>query len=154
MDGGRQPVVALSTAESEYISATSAAQEALWLKSLVESLGYPQGTIQLYEDNQACIALSKNPQDHKRTKHIQVRFHFLRDLVNDKVLELTYVPTKHQLADICTKALNEAVASVKLAEEATKQAQEATKQAQIMASMKLALQRMNQPEISGAGNEL
>lgn len=103
---GRQPVVALSTAEAEYIAVTSAAQEAIWLKSLVESLGYVQRTIILHEDNQACIALSKNPQDHKRTKHIQVRFHFVRDLVSDGIIELSFVHTKHQLADICTKALN------------------------------------------------
>jgi len=103
---GRQPVVALSTAEAEYIGATSAAQEALWLKSLVESLGYVQGIIRINEDNEAAIALSKNPQDHKRTKHIQVRYHFIRDLVAKDVVSLEYISTKHQLADICTKALN------------------------------------------------
>ena len=101
----RQSVVALSSAESEYIGATTAAKEGTWLKLLLLDLQHPQGTVTLYEDNEACIALSKNPQHHSRTKHIQVSFHYIRDQVSNKEFVLKYVPTKEQLADITTKGL-------------------------------------------------
>jgi hypothetical protein len=102
---GRQPVVAQSSCESEYISAVLCGNEIVWLCQLLLDLGFPQKCIILYEDNQACIALSKNPQDHKRTKHIQVRFHVLRQYVQNKVLSLVYCRTASQLADMFTKAL-------------------------------------------------
>jgi hypothetical protein len=57
----------------------------------------------LHEDNQACILLSKNPQAHNRTKHIQIRFHFIREKVESKEIILNYIQTKSQLADIFTK---------------------------------------------------
>ena len=98
-------MVALSSAESEYIGATTAAKEGTWLKLLLLDLQHPQGTVTLYEDNEACIALSKNPQHHSRTKHIQVSFHYIRDQVSNKEFVLKYVPTKEQLADITTKGL-------------------------------------------------
>jgi hypothetical protein len=101
----RQPVVALSTAEAEYVAVTSAAQEVVWLKLLLLGLGKPHSTIELMEDNQACILLSKNPQDHKRTKHIQVRYHYIREQITKGVFILKYCPTKSQLADIFTKGL-------------------------------------------------
>ena len=71
----------------------------------MEELDFPQKTVTIHEDNQACILLSKNPQDHKRTKHIQIRFHFIRDLISDGVFTLKYCPTKSQLADVFTKIL-------------------------------------------------
>jgi hypothetical protein len=102
---GSQSVIAQSSAESEYYAAVSAANEALWLKQLLKDLGFPQGTIRIHEDNQACIALTKNPEDHKRTKHIQVKYHVVRDYVAQKLVEFVYCPTKSQWADMFTKGL-------------------------------------------------
>jgi hypothetical protein len=101
----RQSVTALSTGESEYIGACTAAKKGIWLKNLLVDLQHPQETVILHEDNQACIALSKNPQDHSRTKHIQVCFHYLRDQVRNQEFSLRYIPTKYQLADLTTKGL-------------------------------------------------
>jgi hypothetical protein len=101
----RQPVIALSSAEAEYIALTPAVQEVIWLKDLLNELGYPQGEVPLYEDNQACILLAKNPQDHKKTRHIQLRFHWIREQLKNKVFCLEYCDTKSQRADLFTKGL-------------------------------------------------
>ena len=69
-----QPVVALSTAEAEYMALTEAAKELIWLKLLLAELGHPQDIVTLFEDNEATIKIANNPQDHKRTKHIQVKY--------------------------------------------------------------------------------
>ena len=98
-----QPVTALSAAESEYIAATEATKEAIWWRQFMNELGFPQETTILHEDNQACILLSKNPQAHNRTKHIQVRFHFVREKTASNEVSLKYISTKSQLADIFTK---------------------------------------------------
>ncbi len=98
-----QPVTAISAAESEYIAATEAAKEAIWWRLFMDELGFKQETTILHEDNQACIILSKNPQSHNRTKHIQVRFHFIREKVASQEIAMQYIPTKSQLADIFTK---------------------------------------------------
>ena len=76
-----QSIIAQSSAEAEYYAAVSASNECIWMKQLLDDLGFPQETIEIYEDNQACIALTKNPEDHKRTKHIQVKYHVVREYV-------------------------------------------------------------------------
>jgi hypothetical protein len=101
-----QPVVALSTSEAEYMAVTDAAKEVIWLKLLLSELGYPQGNVKILEDNQATIKISKNPQDHKRTKHIQVKYHYIRDQIKANEFHLEYVSTQDQLADIFTKGLS------------------------------------------------
>jgi hypothetical protein len=102
---GNQSVVAQSSAEAEYYAAVSAANEAIWLKQLLLDLGFSQQTIIINEDNQACIALTKNPEDHKRTKHVQVKYHVVRDYVNKNIVKFIYCPTADQLGDIFTKAI-------------------------------------------------
>jgi len=102
----KQPVIALSSTEAEYVTVTSGAQEALWFNELLKELGYPQETVVIYEDNEACINLSKNPQEYKRTRHIQVKYHFIRSLVQQNKIKLEYCNTKKQLADIFTKGTN------------------------------------------------
>jgi hypothetical protein len=72
---------------------------------LLSDLGAPQEIVVLHEDNQACIALSRNPQDQKRTKHIQNKFHYVRHQIKEKVFKLVYCPTRSQLADLFTKRL-------------------------------------------------
>ena len=102
----KEPVKALSTAESEYIALTSTVQECIWLKQLLEGLGYKQDTVEIYEDNASCIALSKNPQEKRRTRHIQVRFHWIREQLTNGVFKLTQINTLKQNADILTKGLH------------------------------------------------
>ena len=103
----QQVSVALSSMEAEYMAACAAAQEALWLRMLLADLGVDiVKPISLKEDNQAAIAFSKNPGDHKRSKHIDIRYHFVREKVASGEFTLDYISTDRQLADIFTKALD------------------------------------------------
>jgi hypothetical protein len=102
-----QPTVALSSAEAEYMAASAAVQEATYLRQLLMDFGYPQSTAtKIYEDNQGCIALARNPVLHKRTKHIEIRYHFIREKIESGEINLIYIPTQKQQADILTKGLH------------------------------------------------
>lgn len=102
----RQPIVTLSTTESEYMSLTHAAKEGLWLRSLfMEIFGKSPLAMPLPSDNQGAIALSKDDCYQTRTKHIDIRFHFICYVVNKGKVTLTYCPTDEMTADILTKAL-------------------------------------------------
>ena len=105
----RQSVTALSSTEAEYVAAACAAQEAMWLRQLLEDVGFqqPKATV-ILEDNQGCIAMTKNPKFHGRTKHIDIKQHFIRDLVEDGHIELKYCPTDRMLADMLTKPVAKA----------------------------------------------
>ena len=102
----KQPLVAFSTVEAEYIGASDAAKEAIWISSLFTRLlgldAYPQ---EIFADNQGAIQLAKNPKFHERTKHIGVRYHFVRDACERNVIRTTYLPTSEMTADIMTKSL-------------------------------------------------
>jgi hypothetical protein len=88
------------------VAAVHAAKEALWLRSLISSLfDIDLPTTTLFSDNQSAIALTKEHQYHARTKHIDVRFHFLRWIVEEGRLRLIYCPTDDMVADALTKAL-------------------------------------------------
>lgn len=102
----KQSVVALSTTEAEYIAAALCACQCVWLRRVLEKLGFEEktGTV-IMCDNSSAIQLSKNPVLHGKSKHIEVRFHYLRDLVNEGVVKLSYCPTEVQVADIFTKPL-------------------------------------------------
>jgi hypothetical protein len=102
----KQPVIALSSTEAEYVAATGASQEALWFKSMLSEIGIDQPTVTIHEDNESCIKLANNPQEFKRTRHIQVKYHFIRSLVREGKIKLEFCPTKDQLADIFTKGVN------------------------------------------------
>lgn len=101
-----QPTVALSSSESEYMAVSAATQEAIHLRRLMESLGFKQDepTI-LFCDNQGAVAMTENPVMHKRSKHIDIRYHFVRDVVARGDIKLAYIPTEFQPADLLTKAL-------------------------------------------------
>ena len=101
-----QGVVALSSAEAEYMALTEVAKEVIWFKGFTSELKIAPATPVIYEDNQSAISLAKNPKDHKRTKHINVRFHFIRDLLKRNRFTIQYVPTVDQLADLFTKAIS------------------------------------------------
>lgn len=100
----RQELVSRSTTESEYIAGSEAIRELIWMKRLlIELIGTFPST--LYMDNASAIKLVKNPEQHKRTKHIDVRFHYIREKFYDNQFELKQVSSHDQLADIFTKAM-------------------------------------------------
>jgi hypothetical protein len=103
----RQPTVAISTTESEYMALSEATQEAIWLRTLLaELLRFKQQSVIIHEDNQGCIAISKNPEHHKRTKHIAIKYHFLREKVEDKTIDVKYCRTEDMVADVLTKPIS------------------------------------------------
>jgi len=102
----KQMSVALSSMEVEYISGAHATKEAVWLRQLLFELGLNTSSpTVLHVDNQSAIAIAKNPEFHDRTKHINVCYHFLRQVVEDRTVELQYTPTRDQVADALTKGL-------------------------------------------------
>eukprot|EP00253_Pinus_taeda_P026511 PITA_26511 len=102
----KQSIVALSIAEAEYVAATASACQAVWMKRMLRSLGQEQAkeTV-IFCDNSSVIALSKNSVFHKRTKHIDTRFHYIRELVNNGEIILQHCSTQEQVANILTKPL-------------------------------------------------
>ena len=102
----KQATVALSTAEAEYIAATHAAKQILWHQSLFNELEIPQPeTSVLFSDNQAAITISHHSEFHARMKHINIAHHFLCDLVESGMIEIIYIQTHENLADVFTKEL-------------------------------------------------
>ena len=102
----KQPTVALSTSEAEYMSLGSATQEAIWLKRLLNDLhAENQEPIEIREDNQGTIAMTRNPAGHKRTKHIDIRHHFVRESVQSGLIRISYCASKDMLDDVFTKAV-------------------------------------------------
>ena len=102
----KQQTVALSSCEAEYQSMAAVVQEALYLRQLLADLGIPadQAT-PIGEDNQACIKMCENPVLSKRTKHIDTKYHFIRERVADNTVSVYYVPTTKMAADLLTKPL-------------------------------------------------
>jgi hypothetical protein len=105
-----QSIIAQSTTEAEYIAINLAAKELAYIRILLKELGLasydPNIKLPLYTDNQGALQLAKNPIYHERTKHIAVKYHYIRDLINKRILDLIWVPTVDQKADGFTKALN------------------------------------------------
>ncbi|KAM1814242.1 hypothetical protein ACFX1Q_027616 [Malus domestica] len=101
----KQNCVSLSIVEAEYITAGSCCTQLLWMK-MISDYGITQGTFSVFCDNTSAINISKNPVQHSRTKHIDIRHHFIRVLVEEKVLILEFIATEHQLADLFTKPLD------------------------------------------------
>ena len=102
----KQPTVALSTTEAEYMAACEATKEAIWLRKLLTDLGYsPNSPTTIFQDNQSCIKLARNPMFHTRSKHIDIRHHFIRETIENKSIDLTYCSTENMIADILTKPL-------------------------------------------------
>ncbi|XP_074327097.1 secreted RxLR effector protein 161-like [Apium graveolens] len=102
----KQDIVTLSSTEAEYVAATSAACHCIWLKGLLQELGAVGAVcIDILCDNSSAIKLSKNPVMHRRTKHIDVRFHYLRNLSGEGAMQLVFCGTNDQIADIMTKPI-------------------------------------------------
>jgi hypothetical protein len=102
----KQPIVTLSTTEAEFVSAASSACQCIWMRNILNHLHLTQSDSTIINcDNSSSIKLSKNPIMHGRCKHIDVRYHFLRNLSKDGTIELKFCKSQEQLADIMTKAL-------------------------------------------------
>jgi len=100
-----QSIAALSTAEAEYISATEGVKEAIWLRGLVNELGLTQGVVTVFCDSQSAIHLTKNNRYHDKTKHIDVKRHFIRDIVVAGEIVIEKIHTPENPADMLTNPL-------------------------------------------------
>jgi heterodisulfide reductase subunit B len=102
----KQKIVALSSCEAEYVAAAAAACQGIWLSRLIaDMVGTKEVTVKLLMDNMSAIALSRNPVHHERSKHIDTKYHFLRECIEEGKVEVDHIGTADQLADIFTKAL-------------------------------------------------
>nr|GEU97402.1 retrovirus-related Pol polyprotein from transposon TNT 1-94 [Tanacetum cinerariifolium] len=101
----KQDCMALSTAEAEYVSLSACCAQVLWMQTQLTDYGFHFNKIIIYCDSKSAIAISCNPVQHSRTKHIVVRYHFIKEHVEKGTIELYFVKTDYQLADILTKAL-------------------------------------------------
>jgi hypothetical protein len=102
----KQPTTALSSVEAEYMAATQATKEAIWWRTFLSELGLViAGSTVLITDSKGSIDLAKNPEHHARTKHIDIRHHFIREKVADGTVKMSFVGTEHMGADILTKPL-------------------------------------------------
>jgi hypothetical protein len=104
----KQSSVAQSTTEAEYVAADSCCSQLLWITYTMSDFGEEYTHVPLQCDSTSAISVAKNPVLHSRTKHIEVRYHFLRDNVEKGKIALIYVPTQYQQADIFTKPLDQA----------------------------------------------
>jgi hypothetical protein len=102
----RQVVVALSTTEAEYMAATHESKEVVWFQRLCSSIGLVQQAMRLDCDSQSEIFLEKNPSYHSKTKHIDVQYHFVRDMVEEKKVLLEKVDTLKNVVDSLTKSMS------------------------------------------------
>jgi hypothetical protein len=103
----RQHTVATSSTEAEYMALYSAVQESIWLRRILKELKQLKDLpTMIYQDNQGTIALAKNPIFHSRSKHIDIKFHFTRDKIQDGVIQVEYKSTQEMVADALTKSVN------------------------------------------------
>ncbi|KAJ9557371.1 hypothetical protein OSB04_011985 [Centaurea solstitialis] len=103
----KQNCVSLSTAEAEYIAAACCCSQVLWMKTQLADFGYTMNQIPIYCDSQSAIQITANPVQHSKTKHIDIRYHFIKDHVEKGNIELYFVESDLQLADLFTKAFDE-----------------------------------------------
>ncbi|KAL0695345.1 hypothetical protein Bca4012_062525 [Brassica carinata] len=101
----KQNSISLSTAEAEYIAMGSCCSQLLWMKQMSSDYEMRSGPFLVYCDNKSAIDISRNPVQHSRTKHIDIRHHFIRELVEDNHVVIEHVVTDLQLADIFTTSL-------------------------------------------------
>nr|GFB98593.1 copia protein [Tanacetum cinerariifolium] len=101
----KQDCTALSTAEAEYVSLSACCAQVLWMRTQLMDYGFHFNKIPIYCDSKSAIAISCNPVQHSRTKHIAVRYHFIKEHVEKGMIKLYFVKMDYQLADIFTKAL-------------------------------------------------
>nr|GFB60628.1 retrotransposon protein, putative, unclassified [Tanacetum cinerariifolium] len=103
----KQDCTLMSSAEAEYVSLSACCAQVLWMRTQLTDYGFYFDKIPMYCDSKEAIAISCNPVQHSRTKHIDVKYHFIKEKVEKGVVELFFVRTEYQLADMFTKALPE-----------------------------------------------
>ncbi|GJX75509.1 retrovirus-related pol polyprotein from transposon TNT 1-94 [Tanacetum coccineum] len=103
----KQNCIAMSSAEAEYVALSASCAQVMWMRTQLQDYGFNYNKIPLYCDSQSAIAISCNPVQHSRTKHIHTRYHFIKEQVENGIIELYFVRTEYQLADMFTKALPE-----------------------------------------------
>ncbi|GKA37070.1 retrovirus-related pol polyprotein from transposon TNT 1-94 [Tanacetum coccineum] len=103
----KQDCTAMSSAEAEYVALSASCAQVMWMRTQLKDYGFNYNKIPLYCDSQSAIAISCNPVQHSRTKHIHTRYHFIKEHVENGIIELYFVRTEYQLADMFTKALPE-----------------------------------------------
>jgi hypothetical protein len=102
----KQISVVLSTAEAEYIALSVTVREAMWLRKLLEDLfDHEMDSTIIHCDNQSCVKLSENPMFHDKSKHIEIKYHYIKDMVQSNTVHVQYLPTHEQIANIFTKPL-------------------------------------------------
>ncbi|KAH8357354.1 hypothetical protein KR200_003192, partial [Drosophila serrata] len=101
----KQRTVALSSTEAEYMAVSDSSKEAVHLRSFLEEVLGQLSTTVIHNDNQGACQLTRNPVFHKRTKHVDIRHHFIRELVEEGTISVNYNPTTEMPADILTKEL-------------------------------------------------
>ena len=107
LDFKLQQVVALSTTEVEYVAATEASKQMIWLQRFMEELGKKQENKKLYSDSQSAIHLGKNSTFHSKTKHIQLKYNFIRFVLEDELLKLEKIHTSQNTIDTLTKVVTQ-----------------------------------------------
>ncbi|GJT01290.1 retrovirus-related pol polyprotein from transposon TNT 1-94 [Tanacetum coccineum] len=103
----KQNCTAMSSAEAEYVALSASCAQVMWMRTHLKDYGFNYNKIPLYCDSQSAITISCNPVQHSRTKHIHTRYHFIKEQVENAIIELYFVRTEYQLADMFTKALPE-----------------------------------------------
>nr|GFA49648.1 retrovirus-related Pol polyprotein from transposon TNT 1-94 [Tanacetum cinerariifolium] len=103
----KQNCTAMSSSEAEYVALSASCAQVMWMRTQHQDYGFNYNKIPLYCDSQSAIAISCNPVQHLCTKHIHTRYHFIKEQVKNGIIELYFVRTEFQLADIFTKALSE-----------------------------------------------
>ena len=102
----KQPTVARSSCEAEYVALADTIAEALWVKMTLEEMGIVRKeSIKIFIDNEAARKMAENPVNHERTKHIDIQYHFIRQVVSSGVVDLYYINTKKNISDLLTKAV-------------------------------------------------
>ena len=100
-----QKTIALSATEAEYMALSDCSRQVVWIQNIFTELGFPVKPTQICADNQGDIFIASNPVQERRTKHIDVRFHYVRDLIEQKRIDIVWVPTDENSADMFTKNL-------------------------------------------------
>ncbi|GJR54384.1 hypothetical protein Tco_1404905 [Tanacetum coccineum] len=101
----KQNCTAMSFAKAEYVSLPACCSQVIWMRTQLLDYGYKYNRIPMYCDSKSAIAISCNPVQHSRIKHIDIRYHFIKEHVEKDTVELYFVGTEYQLADLFTKAL-------------------------------------------------
>ncbi|GJS47339.1 ribonuclease H-like domain-containing protein [Tanacetum coccineum] len=103
----KQDCTAISSVEAEYVALSASCAQVMWMRTQLKDYGFNYNKIPLYCDSQSAITISCNPVQHSRTKHIYTQYHFIKEQVENGIIELYFVRTEYQLADMFTKALPE-----------------------------------------------